>query len=166
MLGTLRIILLSIIVLFPSISLSAKYYGTVERVIDGDIVVIDGTTVRLIGIDTPETKHPDKPIQCFGQEASDYAKERLEGKKVKYLTDEKYPTQDKYDRLLAYIHDSKGFFNADMIKEGYAFAYVRFPFKYEKRFVKYEKQAKKKSQGLWGKCEVGCEDNKCETNQK
>jgi len=157
-------IFLTLLLLFPPCVLAATYQGVVERVIDGDTIVIDGTTVRLIGIDTPETKHPDKPIQCFGQEASDYATERLEGKRVKYVTDEKYPAQDKYDRLLAYLRDSKGFFNADMIKKGYAFAYTRFPFKFEKRFVKYEKKAKKKLLGLWGQCEVTCENNKCETN--
>lgn len=136
----------------------------VDQVIDGDTIILDGNEyVRLIGINTPETHHPKKPVQCYGKEASDYLKQRLEGKDVRL----EYGSErlDKYNRTLGFIHLGRTFINAEMVKEGYAFAYTRFPFKYEKKFVKLQKKAEKKDLGLWHSCEVTCEDV-CNTNPR
>ena len=79
----------------------------VPRVVDGDTVSIDidGETkkARLIGVDTPETVHPTKLVECFGKESSQKTKEILEGKAVKIEYDESQGSNDKYDRTLVYI---------------------------------------------------------------
>jgi micrococcal nuclease len=79
----------------------------VERVIDGDTIKImyegKSVSVRIIGINTPETKHPEKPIECFGPEASNFAEELMSNKEILLELDESQGKYDKYDRLLAYI---------------------------------------------------------------
>src|SRR5690606_1019584 len=83
--------------------------------------------VRLIGVDTPETVHPFKPIEQFGKEASNYTKSQLQGKTVRLEDD--LSKRDKYGRILAYVWFEDRHFNAELIEKGYAFAYLRFPFK-------------------------------------
>jgi micrococcal nuclease len=74
----------------------------VVRVVDGDTVVIaPDTTVRLIGIDTPETVDPRKPVQCFGREASAYAHLLLDGRSVSLEYDPTQGRLDRYGRTLA-----------------------------------------------------------------
>ena len=96
----------------------------VAKVIDGDTISIikEGTTVtlRLIGLDTPETVDPRKPVQCFGKAASDKAKELLTGKMVRLEFDASQGLLDKYGRTLAYVFLVDGtFFNEYTIAEGY-----------------------------------------------
>ncbi len=141
--------------IFPSSLLATTYKGTVEHVIDGDTVVIDGTTVRLIGIDAPETNHPAKPAQCYGGESKEYALNMLGGRKVEYKTDKNYSIKDKYNRLLAYLYVDGKLYNAEAIKNGYALAYTRFPFKYLKKFVQLEAEAKENKLGMWKSCKIG-----------
>jgi micrococcal nuclease len=121
------------------------------RVIDGDTIVLsNGEKVRLIGVDTPETKHPQKPVEYYGKEATAFTKKMVGGRVVKL----KYDVQrrDKYGRLLAYVYLMNGtFLNAEIIKQGYGHAYTRFPFKYMEQFKEYEKEAREAKRGLWAR---------------
>lgn len=137
--------------------------GIVARVVDGDTAVIqvDGQErrVRFLGVDTPETVHPDKPVQFYGKEASSYTKHELEGKRV-WLEYDSSP-QDRYNRHLAYIWTQKpdavdeaairrDMFNAKLLLGGYAKVLIIKPNKkYEALFRKFEKEAKSAHKGLW-----------------
>ena len=95
--------------------------GTVVRVVDGDtlVAVVAGeeTTIRLLNIDTPETKHPDLPVQCLGPEATDFLAERLPaGTEIELEYDEE--RLDRYDRTLAGVYESGSLVNAEIAAEG------------------------------------------------
>lgn len=95
---------------------------TIKRVVDGDTLVLDDDTrVRLIGIDTPETVDPRRPVECFGHEASARMNELLPpGTAVRLQYD--VDRTDRYDRTLAYVYrtDDDLFVNVVMAREGYA----------------------------------------------
>jgi len=139
--------------LTPPIS---KNIYSVVKVVDGDTidVSIDSKTerLRLIGIDTPETVDPRKPVQCFGIEASNKAKDMLAGKKVSLEADNTQGERDKYDRLLRYVFLEDGTnFNEYMINEGYAHEYTySLPYKYQADFKQAQKNAETSKKGLWG----------------
>lgn len=122
----------------------------VSKVIDGDTLLLaNGEKVRLIGVDTPETKHPQKPVQWFGKEAYLFTKTMVEMKQVSLEFD--WQKRDKYGRLLAYVYLADGtFLNAEIIRQGYGFAYTKYPFKYLEEFRMYEKEARESRKGLWG----------------
>lgn len=130
-------------------------YYSVTDVVDGDTVKVNingtVTTLRLIGMDTPETVDPRKPVQCFGKEASNKAKELLLGKKVRLEMDPSQGTLDKYGRTLAYIYREDGlFFNKYMIEQGYAHEYTyNTPYKYQVDFKAAQKTAQINQAGLW-----------------
>lgn len=127
----------------------------VVKVVDGDTIAIlmngKSVTLRLIGIDTPETVDPRKPVQCFGKAASDKAKELLAGKTVRLEFDASQGTLDKYGRTLAYVFLADGiFFNEYMIAAGYAHEYTyNLPYKYQVGFKEAEKRAREEKKGLW-----------------
>lgn len=130
-------------------------YYSVVSVVDGDTIKINlnGTTetLRLIGIDTPETVDPRKPVQCFGKEASNKAKELLSGQKVRIEKDSTQGDRDKYGRLLVYVWREDGlFFNEYMVKQGYAHEYTYdTPYKYQAQFKSDEIYARTNQLGLW-----------------
>jgi len=125
----------------------------VTRVVDGDTVHVGrgwrNTTVRFLGVDTPETVHPNKPVEFFGPEASEFTKKSLKRKKV-YLEIEPLNRVDSYGRLLAYVYLEDGtFFNAKLIKEGYARVIAPSNFRYYDEFQNYEREARAAGVGIW-----------------
>lgn len=129
----------------------------VTKVIDGDTVELEnGTRVRLIGIDTPETKDPRRSVQCFGKEASNETKKLLEGKVV--ILQKDVSETDKYNRLLRYIflpldNGQILFVNDYLVREGFALVLTYPPdVKYNEQFREAERQARENNKGLWGRC--------------
>ncbi len=126
----------------------------VVEVVDGDTVIIDlngtETTIRLIGVDTPETVHPDEEKNCvFGETASEYLKSRLEGEYIDIEYDNK--TKDSYGRTLAYVYIGNEMLNETIIKNGYG-VYYYFPddtHRYDDRFIKAQKYAQENFLGMW-----------------
>lgn len=131
-----------------------KLYA-VKKVIDGDTIHVDidgvSSVIRIIGLDTPESVDPRKPVQCFANEASKKAKELLEGKRVGIESDSTQANKDKYNRLLRYIILEDGMnFSKLMISEGYAHEYTyQIPYKYQSEFRQAEREAREAKRGLW-----------------
>jgi micrococcal nuclease len=136
-------------------------FGTALKVrpilmVDGDTFaysVPEGTVqkVRMIGIDTPETVHPNKPVEHFGKEASKRLKELIFAKDVWLIIDPQQGEKDKYGRILAYVYrvSDQTFINLEMVRTGYAHAYVEYPFRFQDEFVEAERLAKAVPLGLW-----------------
>lgn len=138
----------------------------VQEVIDGDTIRIFYNKdtiekVRIIGIDTPETVDPRKPVECFGKEASQKMKELVDGKTVKLVLDSISSKRDKYDRLLRYVYLDDKDIGAEMIKQGYAYAYITYPFEKMEEYKGYERQTRENKIGLWapGVCDNSVEES-------
>lgn len=130
----------------------------VTKVVDGDTIVVNGkTTVRFVGMDTPETVDPRRPVGCYGKEASNKTKSLLTNKIVILAKDTS--ETDKFGRLLRLIYlpldDGQTLFVNDfLVREGFAKVKTYPPdVKFESRFLEAEKQAKLNNRGLWGRCE-------------
>ena len=141
----------------------------VTEVVDGDTirVMYNGKIepIRFLAIDTPETKDPRKPVQCFGDTASRKMSELVSGKNVKLQVDGTQPDRDKYFRLLRYVYLQDGTdVGAEMIKQGFAFAYTRFPSDKVEEYRGYEKKARETNAGLWGSCQIQESGNTKSTN--
>lgn len=146
----------------PAASAPANLQKTylVSKVIDGDTIEVDINgqiaKVRLIGVDTPETVDPRRPVGCFGKKASNETKRLIEGKEV-ILTKDVSET-DKYNRLLRYVFLPIGsgenlFVNDYLVRQGFAKILTYPPdIKYDSRFLKAEKEARDNLRGLWGEC--------------
>ncbi|MEY2844725.1 MAG: hypothetical protein RL076_271 [Chloroflexota bacterium] len=128
----------------------------VVRVADGDTITVKyngvNTSVRLIGVDTPETVDPRKPVQCYGVEASNYTKSQLNKQTIYLEFDESQGVTDRYDRLLAFVRRADGsLFNYDLIANGYAFEYTYQgnPYRYQSEFLAAAREARENGRGLW-----------------
>ena len=141
--------LLLIILLSGFGSAPPKDTYLVKRVIDGDTIKLsNGETVRYIGIDTPETKHPKKPVQYFGREAAAANKKLVGGKRVRLEFDAQ--KRDKYGRLLAYVYVDDIFVNAWLVENGFAQVMTIPPnVKHQELFLKLQREAREKKRGLW-----------------
>ena len=137
--------------------------ATIARVIDGDTVqvIVHGRfdTVRVIGLDTPETKDPRRPVECFGREASARAEALLLiGADVDLEPDPTQANRDKYRRLLRHIRLPDGrLFAKVMIAEGYGFEYTyAVPYRYQEDFKAAQREATEAERGLWaeGACDA------------
>jgi len=129
----------------------------IVSVVDGDTAKIEfeGETIsmRIIGIDTPETVHPSRPVEPYGPEATVRARELLEGKTVtlEYDADPEHDRFGRYGRLLVYLRLEDGSdFGKLMVADGFARAYPKYPFSRSKEYLAVEAVAKKAKKGLWG----------------
>jgi micrococcal nuclease len=128
---------------------------TVVGVLDGDTIEVargNATdTVRLLGIDTPETHHPSKPVECFGPEAAAFTDDQLLGRSVQLEAD--IEPRDRYDRRLAYVVVDGERFNDELLRLGYARLLVIEPNrKHARTMLSEELDAKRAERGLWGEC--------------
>jgi micrococcal nuclease len=134
-------------------------FRNVVRVVDGDTIVLNlNEKVRLIGVDTPETVHPKKAVQCFGKDAKAFTQSMVEGKSVRLVLDARNVKQhhkDRYGRTLGYVYLEDGrMLNAELVRQGYAHAYTRFPFRYLIEFRNLERDARQNGTGLWSSCPI------------
>ena len=150
------------------------YKDKIERVVDGDTAIVsfvfdDGSKylkerVRFLGVNTPETVHPSKPVEFYGKEASNFTKKELTGKTVWLQTD--VEVKDRYGRMLAYVWlkepstkdlDNEAairanMFNAKLLLDGYAQTMTVQPnSRYSNLFVHFQREAREAKRGLWGK---------------
>ena len=150
------------------------YKAKIERVVDGDTAIVsfifdDGSKylkerVRFLGVNTPETVHPNKPVEFYGKEASNFTKSQLTDQIVWLQTD--IEVKDRYGRMLAYVWlrepSEKDFdnedsireymFNAKLLLDGYAQLMTIQPnSRYSNLFVYFQREAREAKKGLWGK---------------
>lgn len=132
--------------------------AVVDRVVDGDTLVVDTDgveeRVRLIGIDTPESVDPNRPVMCFGKEATAHLNELVPpGTPVRLERD--VEARDRYDRLLAYVFRSADgeFVNLAMVRDGFADQYTFPPnVEHTSTFRAAAREARAGGVGLWGAC--------------
>lgn len=139
--------------------------GVVTRIVDGDTIEVGVTgtspgpgageaavgetyTVRLIGIDTPESVKPGSPVECFGREASAAATALLEGAEVRLVKD--VEETDRFGRLLRYVYMGEEMANARLVVNGYASAFTYPPnVRHSDLFVQLQRDARESERGLW-----------------
>ncbi|MTB89035.1 thermonuclease family protein [Aeromicrobium senzhongii] len=141
----------------PPVDLGKPY--EVLSVTDGDTirVLYGGVSepVRFIGIDTPETRNPNTPVECFGPEASDFASRMLEGKRVFLVRDGAQDDRDQYGRLMRFVFTADGTnVNALLVRKGYATFEDRFPIRraFRDELARAEASARANDRGLWAAC--------------
>jgi micrococcal nuclease len=139
---------------YSLVPVSLLLKATVIYVVDGDTIkvsivgrhppLVSRETVGLLGIDSPELDGKEP----YGRESAGYARKRLDGKTVFLAFDR--TLRDRYGRILCYVYFADGsLFNAQIISDGYAYAYVRYRFQFLKEFVALEKAARTGKLGLW-----------------
>src|SRR6201994_4952198 len=144
----------------PSSAGGERLAGRVVRAVDGDTLEValdDGPTetVRLIGVDTPETVKPDTPVQCFGPQASNFEHRTVEGHRVRLLTG--VEPRDFYGRLLAYVWVERPrgerFLEAELLRRGLARTLTFHPNdRFSTRFEGIEEKSARTGKGLWNAC--------------
>lgn len=131
----------------------------VTKVFDGDTILVQRNgkeiTVRLIGVDTPETSRPETPVQFYGPEAADFTRRSLEGRQVRLEFEapgRPGGSVDHYGRTLAYVimGDAQNF-NLELVRLGYGRVFGKYPFRYQAEFRKAERAAQEAGLGIWNK---------------
>ena len=132
---------------------------SINHYVDGDTIAVNMNgsveTVRMIGVDTPETHKPKTPVQCYGPAAAAYTKNSISaaGGRVRLVSDSLSTDRDRYDRLLRYVYLTNGQLLEDnLIKSGYGFYYPYFPFSKAAQFAADQQLAMTAHKGLWGNC--------------
>ena len=141
----------------------------VIQVNDGDTITVDmngaAERVRLIGIDTPELHHPEKPVQCFAHEARNFTASLINGHQVRLEADYLDDNRDLYGRLLRYVYlPDETLVNTEIVKAGYGFAYTYFPFTKVGLVEQLEREARLANRGLWAGCSIEQTEEGIETN--
>jgi micrococcal nuclease len=131
--------------------------GRVVRVVDGDTIAVlvagRREKVRYIGVDTPETHHPTKPVQCFGPAAAAFNARLVGGERVRLVRD--VEERDRFGRLLAYVYRVRDglFVNAELARRGYAHPLTIAPdVRYAERFAALAREARAAGRGMWVSC--------------
>jgi micrococcal nuclease len=132
--------------------------ATVLKVVDGDTVdVVDDVRgrlrIRLLGIDTPETKKPGYTVGCWGPEATEFANATLLGQRVAFVTDPSQGVYDRYGRTLAYLDKADGWdYSVEAVRAGAAHSYVYHghPSARAGEIAAAEQEARAAGRGLWG----------------
>jgi micrococcal nuclease len=132
--------------------------ATVLKVVDGDTVdIVDDVRgrlrIRLLGIDTPETKKPGYTVGCWGPEATEFAKSTLLGQRVAFTIDPGQGTYDRYGRTLAYLDKADGWdYSVEAARAGAAHSYVYHgnPSQRAPEIAAAEQEAQAAGRGLWG----------------
>ena len=135
---------------------AARFDASVVDTIDGDTIDVrlgDGRVerVRVLGVDTPETKDARKPVQCFGPEASAYTHRRLLGRRIELETD--VEVRDKYGRLLAHVYIDGQRYGDELLRAGFARLLLIPPNgEHARSMLHAELDARDAHRGLWGLC--------------
>lgn len=135
-------------------SLAGMTEALCVEVVDGDTIKVDVGgevhTLRYIGIDAPETVHPEEPVEWMGPEATESNRQLVEGQTV-YLEKDVSET-DQYGRLLRYVYLADGtFVNAELVRLGYALSATYPPdVKHQEMLVASQQEAREAERGLWG----------------
>ena len=136
---------------------NAELAARVVEVVDGDTVkvVLEGRreSIRYIGIDTPESRRPGAPVECFARAATAYNRRLVDGEAVILRTD--VEPRDRYGRLLAYVYRRRDrlFVNAALVREGYATVLTIPPnVAHAEEFVRLQRLARRAGRGLWDIC--------------
>lgn len=132
--------------------------AVIIRAVDGDTLLarMDGESqevkVRLLGVNAPESVDPRRPVQCFGKEASHFTAALADGKRVRMEEDPEADERDKYGRLLRFVILEDGMnLNEELVRKGYANAYVSFPMgkRFKSRIRRLQDEARRAGKGLW-----------------
>src|SRR3954470_18255042 len=132
---------------------------SINHFIDGDTIAVNMSgaveTIRMIGVDTPETHKPNTPVQCYGPQAANFTKNLIGSSSVRLQADPLDTNRDRYGRLLRYVYLPDGkMVETELINNGYGFAYTLFPFEKKSDFVSGMQSAQNAKKGLWAACQV------------